>query len=216
MLLFKNKKLCFDRSALAGIPLDAIKCFFVYKAKDIVFVDNDDNCSKLPIKGNYVEDYLYLWHKWSEKLETKENAKIFEYPVPLLFREAREYINLDAFLKIGLLAVLALLAFQAVTLPSRPLFFFILLLSAPLLIDTVLFRRSKKFFEVRITNEAYLKVLFINGDSREFEIKEIRKFSLEPNSNNSFVVLPDGTALQHLERLSHWPILRKHLLSLLT
>ena len=146
------------------------------------------------------------------KKSQKTNPKVFEYPTQLLFKETREFVNLDVFAKIGLLIVLLLLTFSPVNLSPLNMFFLLLFFSGPLLLDTLMIRFSKRFFNIMILNDSILKVNFINGHSREFSIDEIKEYFFELKAKNAHIVLSDGITLQHLERVSYWPILRKYLL----
>ena len=193
------------------ICLDTIKYFFVYKDKHIYCIDENEKCLKIPFKGR--EKYIRLWNQWSEQLKQKSVGDVFEYPTQLLFKETREFVNLDVFIRIGLLIVLLLLAFSPVSLSPLLIFVFFLFLSGPFLLDALSIRVSKKFFKIIILHDSILNINFINGRVCQFSISEVEKCFFKPAAKNAHLILSDGTRLFHLERVSYWPILREYLLS---
>jgi len=212
MSIKKKEKLYLDEvSSMHEIGLDSVKYFFVYKSRHIYCIDENEKYLKIMFKGR--DKYIQLWNQWSEESKQKSVPKVFEYPTQLLFKETREFVNLDVFIKIGFLVVLFLLSFSPVSLSPLRMFFLFLFLSGPLLLDAFTMRVSKRFFKIIILGDSILNVCFTNGRTREFSISEIEKCFFKPTAKNAYVIFSDGTRLVHLERISYWPILREYLLS---
>lgn len=60
-----------------------------------------------------------------------------------------------------------------------------------------------------------LRVAYHNGNIDVLDIRDIKKYSLNNPRNWGYIVFQNGTKLKALDRLSYWPILQEHILSII-
>lgn len=200
------------------VDFDKVKHFFLYEGRHIVYIDENEKYNKVFFKGdNALKEFLDAWKRWHKTLRKNPSQKIFEYPLLTLFRETREYVSLDFFLKLGFIFLLLIICTsglsRAIRITPQILLVLFLFLFGVSLLDALLMRYTKRFFKIVIEDDNTLHVSFLNGRFCSFSFAMVKEYYLGIKSKNAHLVFSDGTILQHLERVSHWPLLREYLLS---
>jgi len=72
---------------------------------------------------------------------------------------------------------------------------------------------KKRFQHISLAGNTVEVTYDEHAAARSFDILSKREFLFQDRTNNVAVVFEDSTKLQHLERVSYWPILREYLLS---
>jgi len=76
-----------------------------------------------------------------------------------------------------------------------------------------LLKRIRKKITTMSFDADDIQVLYDNGSVDIFNIRNIKKYLLENPRNIGTLIFENGTKLQHLDRMSYWPVLRERLLS---
>jgi len=191
---------------------DTVKNLFVWR-KRVLIVDADGGIH-FPA-GVTPEKYFTLLEQWSRMLARKESPLQFRYPVWLVYREMREFFNVDFYLRVGMvllpLMMWVISTQSKVNMSPAILFAVFTFLSLPCFLEKL--RRRHVPYKGLTVESGTLLVSFLDGTRRKLPLNDSDTYYLDIKARNAFIAFKDGTRLIHLERVSYWPILRQRLLS---
>lgn len=81
-------------------------------------------------------------------------------------------------------------------------------------ICSFILRTKRKISKLHLDGNS-LRVAYNNGSIDVLDIRDIKKCRLKNPRNWGYIVFQNGTKLKALDRLSYWPVLQEHLLSIL-
>jgi hypothetical protein len=181
----------------------------------LVVIDEQDIVHFMKTRNVHAQTYRNCLDKWRTAIPVDELEIPHEYPGWVFVKGRRKSIALWCFMA-GLL-LLSLVIFMltsttGLTLKKLMALLSILLGFVALLVLGWLAPIQKKKYERLSAVQDKLSVQYCDGTWHEFYLRNVINHSLDDVFCTSVTFL-DGTKLDHLERISYWPILREHLLS---
>ena len=164
-----------------------------------------------------------LWRVWKEGIAEKDKITQFEYPEYYRKRDIKAgWENVIVMACFGVL--FSILCLHAIFSPQEEInktgysgslglaiVFGIFVFASAWGIFYAFKCRKSELFRI-IVNTEKIEVEYENGNTKTFRQDDIKKCSCHPFFRSGMVVkFKDGTCLEHLERVSYWPVLQDRL-----
>ena len=165
-----------------------------------------------------------LWHEWFRAIGDKDNITKFDYPAAYQKKDLSEawsiiLCGLAMFIMFLAMSIFCLFpppeeVEQAVPFAFEGLAIVGGILSLLGLAGAIYGYKRKPYILASVTvDQDNFFVTFQNGNTKTFRVSDIDRYSFHPRIGPGMVIkLTDGTRLDHLERLSYWPILWEKLI----
>jgi len=172
--------------------------------------------------GRPLEKIDYISKTWEEKIKQNQKNVYFEYPDWCSEKERQLYLE-NIFWGLAGGALIIAVGFAAFVEEGSgpfsikddwPIIAGFLVGSYGLVLGlaNLIERRHKKISEI-LPGENHLDVIYEDGSQKRFDLESVRKHNLMKRRYKGTIVFEGGLKLEHLERISYWPILREYLLS---
>jgi len=193
----------------------------------LTIIDEDQNVSSGFVfadrkYGRPLKKIDYIFRVWGDKIQQKSESVYFEYPAWCRKQDSKSYVE-NAFW--GLAGGMVIIAIALAAMRENnwqisnikedwpiALGFLFGLYGLVFGVSNLIKRRRKKVSEIKV-GENNLKIIYEDGSSKQFELTQVRKHNLAKRRYKGEIIFKDASKIEHLERVSYWPILREYLLS---
>jgi len=172
--------------------------------------------------GNSWKKMDYIFKIWGEKIKESMEEVYFEYPSwcrekEVIFRRENVYWGFGGGLIILLMVLAAMRSENWWPLQfgdDWPIAMAFLFAIFGFVFGGANWKKLKQkdISQIEI-DDSGLNVIYEDGNERQFYFSQVKKHHLSKRCYKGKMIFEDGSELEHLERLSYWPILREYLLS---